>query len=174
MNYNVAIYIQNWQYDPNVDQSAQSDPIGLKGGLNLYQYAPNPLSWIDPLGLARTCSPKKVKQLQEGPAGTVVYVRSKKEANELLNAAFPGLQKVKGVGKDKISSGDVKGRITRKIERFEDQGRAYHKDYQINPETGRPYKHGPDNEWHDYPHIDINRGSAGVKDIVHIAIDKTL
>jgi len=28
------------------------DPTGLAGGLNLYQYAPNPLSWIDPLGLA--------------------------------------------------------------------------------------------------------------------------
>ncbi|RZN16676.1 hypothetical protein D9734_23165, partial [Escherichia sp. E14S1] len=28
-----------------------TDPIGLLGGINLYQYAPNPLRWIDPLGL---------------------------------------------------------------------------------------------------------------------------
>ena len=28
------------------------DPIGLEGGWNLYQYAPNPLGWIDPLGLS--------------------------------------------------------------------------------------------------------------------------
>jgi uncharacterized protein RhaS with RHS repeats len=27
------------------------DPIGLAGGWNLYQYAPNPPGWIDPLGL---------------------------------------------------------------------------------------------------------------------------
>src|SRR5690606_13344221 len=28
------------------------DPIGLEGGFNLYQYAPNPVSWIDPWGLS--------------------------------------------------------------------------------------------------------------------------
>ncbi|EEC0294396.1 hypothetical protein YV76_001775, partial [Salmonella enterica subsp. enterica] len=27
------------------------DPISIRGGLNLYRYAPNPLRWIDPLGL---------------------------------------------------------------------------------------------------------------------------
>ncbi|HGF4896970.1 TPA: hypothetical protein ACF5BN_004907, partial [Escherichia coli] len=29
--------------------------MGLAGGINLYQYGPNPLSWIDPLGLNTTC-----------------------------------------------------------------------------------------------------------------------
>nr|WP_308303320.1 RHS repeat-associated core domain-containing protein [Klebsiella aerogenes] len=28
------------------------DPIGLAGGLNVYQYAPNPLGWGDPWGLS--------------------------------------------------------------------------------------------------------------------------
>ena len=32
------------------------DPIGLEGGWNLYQYAPNPLSWVDPLGLSQCSS----------------------------------------------------------------------------------------------------------------------
>ncbi|EBD1256639.1 RHS repeat-associated core domain-containing protein [Salmonella enterica subsp. arizonae serovar 62:z4,z32:-] len=38
-------------YDPECGRFTQQDPIGLSGGLNLYSYAPNPLSWIDPLGL---------------------------------------------------------------------------------------------------------------------------
>ncbi|EJW2102406.1 hypothetical protein NSR70_004530, partial [Salmonella enterica] len=28
--------------------------MGLRGGVNTYQYAPNPFSWIDPLGLSKT------------------------------------------------------------------------------------------------------------------------
>lgn len=29
------------------------DPIGLRGGLNSHIYPPNPVLWVDPLGLAR-------------------------------------------------------------------------------------------------------------------------
>ena len=39
-------------YDPNIAKFISQDPIGLLGGTNLYQYAPNPLIWIDPLGLS--------------------------------------------------------------------------------------------------------------------------
>ncbi|SDQ79443.1 RHS repeat-associated core domain-containing protein [Pseudomonas grimontii] len=38
-------------YDPDVGRFTTPDPIGLMGGLNLYQYSPNPVSYIDPLGL---------------------------------------------------------------------------------------------------------------------------
>ncbi|WP_408588576.1 RHS repeat-associated core domain-containing protein [Paraburkholderia bannensis] len=39
-------------YDPDVGRFINQDPIGLNGGLNLYQYAPNPVLWVDPWGLA--------------------------------------------------------------------------------------------------------------------------
>ncbi|WP_446326606.1 PAAR-like domain-containing protein [Citrobacter sedlakii] len=39
-------------YDCGTGQYLCADPIGLEGGINLYQYAPNPLSYIDPLGLS--------------------------------------------------------------------------------------------------------------------------
>ncbi|MEX9967747.1 RHS repeat-associated core domain-containing protein [Providencia stuartii] len=40
-------------YDPQIGRFIMPDPIGLLGGINLYQYAPNPLAWVDPLGLDR-------------------------------------------------------------------------------------------------------------------------
>ena len=45
-------------YDPHSGRFTTQDPIGLAGGLNLYQYAPNPTGWVDPLGLA-SCAPSK-------------------------------------------------------------------------------------------------------------------
>ncbi|CAX61338.1 RHS/YD repeat-containing protein [Erwinia billingiae Eb661] len=48
LHYNLFRY-----YDPGVGRFTVQDPIGLAGGDNLYAYAPNPLSWIDPLGLTK-------------------------------------------------------------------------------------------------------------------------
>ncbi|WP_230200469.1 RHS repeat-associated core domain-containing protein, partial [Serratia marcescens] len=47
LHYNLFRY-----YEPEVGRFTTQDPIGLRGGLNLYQYAPNPLMWVDPLGLS--------------------------------------------------------------------------------------------------------------------------
>ncbi|HDX5344340.1 TPA: RHS domain-containing protein [Citrobacter sedlakii] len=46
LHYNTFRY-----YAPDMGRFITPDPIGLAGGINLYQYAPIPLSWIDPLGL---------------------------------------------------------------------------------------------------------------------------
>jgi len=39
-------------YDPEVGRFVSQDPIGLAGGVNNYQYAPNPVGWVDEFGLA--------------------------------------------------------------------------------------------------------------------------
>ena len=44
-------YNRHRYYDPSVGQFTTQDPIGLLGGVNNYQYAPNPVGWVDPLGL---------------------------------------------------------------------------------------------------------------------------
>lgn len=38
-------------YDSDVGMFISRDPIGLLGGINIFQYADNPVMWIDPLGL---------------------------------------------------------------------------------------------------------------------------
>jgi len=61
-------------YDPDIGRFISQDPIGLAGGFNLYQYAPNPLTWIDPLGLS--CSPstklnRKLRALEKAQKSAV-------------------------------------------------------------------------------------------------------
>ncbi|WP_312948285.1 RHS repeat-associated core domain-containing protein [Superficieibacter sp.] len=60
LHYNTFRY-----YAPDMGRFLTPDPIGLAGGINLYQYAPNPLSWIDPLGLAKVCSGGSPKDAQK-------------------------------------------------------------------------------------------------------------
>ncbi|WP_026023828.1 RHS repeat-associated core domain-containing protein [Enterovibrio norvegicus] len=45
-------YNRHRYYSPNTGRFITADPIGLAGGLNNYQYVPNPTGWADPLGLA--------------------------------------------------------------------------------------------------------------------------
>ncbi|MBN3745418.1 type IV secretion protein Rhs [Burkholderia sp. Se-20373] len=44
-------YNRHRYYGPASGNFMCADPIGLRGGNNLYAYAPNPLAWIDPTGL---------------------------------------------------------------------------------------------------------------------------
>ncbi|WP_031598992.1 RHS repeat-associated core domain-containing protein, partial [Pseudomonas savastanoi] len=47
LHYNTFRY-----YDPEIGRFITQDPIGLLGGENLYEYAPNTINWIDPWGLS--------------------------------------------------------------------------------------------------------------------------
>ncbi|PNG32119.1 type IV secretion protein Rhs [Pseudomonas protegens] len=94
-------------YDPEVGRFVSKDPIGYAGGLNLFQYAPNPIEWIDPLGLAKKigdthCScvicpaPKKVdprnlnsRQTREEMSRNKVDKLSKKMRSEGFDENHP-------------------------------------------------------------------------------------
>jgi len=60
-------YNRHRYYDPNTGQFTTQDPIGLLGGVNNYQYAPNPVSWIDPFGL--TCKENAWNAFQANTKG---------------------------------------------------------------------------------------------------------
>jgi len=59
-------YNRHRYYDPETARFVTQDPIGLDGGVNLYQYAPNPMGWIDPLGLATNGQLGTYKDLAKG------------------------------------------------------------------------------------------------------------
>ena len=44
-------YNRHRYYDPDMGRYITSDPIGLAGGLNGYEYVASPTGWVDPLGL---------------------------------------------------------------------------------------------------------------------------
>lgn len=44
-------YNRHRYYSPYVGRFISKDPIGLDDGFNIYKYATNPISWIDPYGL---------------------------------------------------------------------------------------------------------------------------
>ena len=51
LHYNFLRY-----YEPALGRFITQDPIGLMGGMDIYQFANNTQAWVDPLGLARFCT----------------------------------------------------------------------------------------------------------------------
>ncbi|SPX93176.1 Cell wall-associated polypeptide CWBP200 [Morganella morganii] len=85
LHYNTFRY-----YAPDTGRFTQQDPIGLLGGLNLYQYAPNPVGWVDPWGWA--CSPNSSKLAKPGEdlyVGTYNQVRNANIKNGLNSTHTP-------------------------------------------------------------------------------------
>lgn len=59
-------------YDPGSGRFVSKDPIGLAGGINAWQYAPNPVGWIDPLGLSAASDLPRVKGRSAPRVGSVL------------------------------------------------------------------------------------------------------
>ena len=61
-------------YEPETGRFVKQDPIGLVGGDNLYQFAPNVQIWIDPWGLVRLIryKPRDTIPAQNGARGTAI------------------------------------------------------------------------------------------------------
>ncbi|PIT56262.1 hypothetical protein BHC44_01240 [Snodgrassella alvi] len=93
LHYNTFRY-----YDPDIGRFTQPDPIGLLGGFNLYQYAPNGLTWIDPWGWSYSTwqihSPGYNDIVQKGlhfyaPGGVELSVRPDHKGGITFTNAIP-------------------------------------------------------------------------------------
>ena len=81
----------------------QPDPIGLLGGFNLYQYAPNGLTWIDPWGLT-------TEKIKLDPEEILVNPKDINFSQKTINSAFDtpeGKRNIQSVIND-VRKGKVK------------------------------------------------------------------
>ncbi|MFM0375635.1 RHS domain-containing protein [Paraburkholderia strydomiana] len=60
-------YNRHRYYDSSTGRFTSKDPVGLLGGGNLYQYAPNPTGWVDPLGLKKKAQTPNKDCCQKDP-----------------------------------------------------------------------------------------------------------
>ncbi|WP_338577083.1 RHS repeat-associated core domain-containing protein [Pseudomonas canadensis] len=59
-------YNRHRYYNPDIGRYLTPDPVKLAGGINTYQYVPNPTGWVDPLGLSPCPGEDKCKPTIEG------------------------------------------------------------------------------------------------------------
>lgn len=157
LHYNLFRY-----YDPDIGRFISQDPIGLAGGINLYRYAPNPLTWIDPLGLS--CGGVSAKQAgRELDAGAKkVTVSSRSEAEKLFMDRYLEHGYKNMSGESGPSTKNLMDYLTGKPTK----NGTYHWDTTMDPKNpGRVMGHGLDNLDGALPHLQIHQLDG---DVIHI------
>ncbi|WP_084605588.1 RHS repeat-associated core domain-containing protein [Psychromonas aquimarina] len=71
-------------YCPKQGRFIHQDPIGLAGGINHYQYAPNPVNWVDPFGLS--CKENTWNEFQKDHKGQFSSISEASNAYKELKA----------------------------------------------------------------------------------------
>ncbi|MPZ20816.1 MAG: hypothetical protein GEV06_23335 [Luteitalea sp.] len=82
-------------FDPDVGRYLTQDPVGLAGGFNPYAYSPDPVNYIDPLGLQRRWLP-----LGDGWEAGVDQFNTGGRASHEIHVYAPGRVEVGVVGPD--------------------------------------------------------------------------
>jgi RHS repeat-associated protein len=75
-------------FDPHAGLFAGQDPIGLEGGINVYELAPNIFGWIDPLGLTG-CLVTVYRVVSRSPTKIITggaFLRARERGAGLLEA----------------------------------------------------------------------------------------
>ncbi|MFD2312539.1 RHS repeat-associated core domain-containing protein, partial [Microbulbifer halophilus] len=146
-------------YDPEVGQFTGPDPIGLLGGINNYQYVPNTVAWIDPLGLKckeiindrNNFSNKygdRFSTETEADAAWKVYQESSTSREELVIGRLPDTEAGEQLGMRRLNNPDWTINVNDAwIQGGIDANKPFYlgSDPTISNLRSRPYPHG------DYP-----------------------
>ena len=84
--YNLMRY-----YEPEAGRFVNQDPIGLLGGDNLYQFAPNSIGWIDPWGWAKLTTVRTSRgDMVVTPVLNIVDKKTGQKVGEFLTPVLDG------------------------------------------------------------------------------------
>ena len=86
LHYNLMRY-----YEPETGRFVNQDPIGLLGGDNLYQFAPNSIGWIDPWGWAKLTTVRTSRgDMVVTPVLNIVDKKTGQKVGEFLTPVLDG------------------------------------------------------------------------------------
>lgn len=130
-------------YSPYVGRFVSKDPIGLLGGFNVYKYAPNPVAWVDVLGLERMPTWMPTKQgyqrqhiIPYSLKGHEVFAKSHMNINSASNMMY--MPVCEGIDKnDKLGlhrgwtkeHAEYNRRVERKLDAIQMKSRGQNWDY---------------------------------------------
>lgn len=94
-------------YNPLSGRYLTPDPISIRGGLNIYAYAINPLDYTDPLGL-------KCPDVKLGPDGEILSAKATVTPDDLGTGTGThqgSRDKARSMGNDNDDAGHILGRV---------------------------------------------------------------
>jgi RHS repeat-associated protein len=154
-------------YDPETGRFISKDPIKFEGGLNLFQYVPNPIDWIDPWGLkykSQGRSPNVIGGKDKATAST----QNITEWRRKICVQNIAMEIEKFLGNDFVKVGDGKWRSLDGTRQF----RVTPADYTAKHGIGNPTVPG-------VPHVHFEfltptgQGNFRVTKNVHVPLDKS-
>lgn len=98
-------------YDPSTERFVSQDPIGLWGGLGIYSYVLDVLTWIDPLGLNSCKAAGKAKLRDLGLEGVDLAGKSFNSGRKALEGAGFKLVEVTDTGRKVFTNASTGAKI---------------------------------------------------------------
>ena len=148
-------------YDPDIGRLVSEDPVGLWGGLNFYEYAPNTDAWIDPWGWLKCgLTGNEVNKASDLPVikpGTKEWNNAVSTIRQGGKSNFRTSSEKDAVKLVKQGRGEDIKRMGSSADPYSELGAPYKKGYEIHPNES----HLTNSPGNDLQHVKWKDWTAG-------------